>query len=267
MLLGQLFLLNFIVFSFLVIMSLVRRDGKVIRNIVIAGISLIVFFVIGNPDTDKNEIVKDDDPQEVKINKNKKLKRAEGPIPDPITYKGSGDDVIDIEKTEIGPIVLFINGNQDSDSKSFTIQGYDNKDKKTHRFLNTNDPYEGYTLDAVGTTSLLDINASGSWEVETHSIRSMEKVEFPGKLTGSNDAVFILEEEVSRATIEGNTDPSVSSPYLKIKGHELSTDKDDFINYLLVDVSDDNYQGKVKVDNYIEILTIETEGPWSIDLK
>lgn len=106
MLLGQFFLLSFIIFSFLFVMSLVRRDGKAIRNLVIAGISFIVFFVIVSPDNDENKTIKEDDPIKIEtneddieeINENKELTQAEGPIPDPITYDGSGDDVIDIEK-------------------------------------------------------------------------------------------------------------------------------------------------------------------------
>lgn len=287
MLLGQLSLLGLIIFGFLFIMSLFRKDRKTVPFFIITVAFSVVFFIIVTPESDNRKPEKitrkpaepeeiPEEPEELDVNiiedktdddDNTPIKLPEGPIPNPIPYEGNGDDVIEIKKPETGPIVLYVKGNQDSNRNHFTIHGYDDDDKLTDIFINIHDPYEGQTLDVSGRTSLLEIQASGAWEIEVRSVRSMEKINLPGKLTGEGDEVFILDDYVMSATIEGNKDTGPYAPQLKVIGYKPAVKADEFFYNSFLTTFDENYQGTVEVDDYIHILGVFAESPWSIEIE
>lgn len=175
------------------------------------------------------------------------------PIPEPIIYEGSGDDVIDIEKTEEGPIILYIEGNQGGGH--FAVKGFASDDKSTELFVNTTDSYSGTTLDPSGETILLEISSNGSWRIESQSARSMRMVESPGMIEGTGDEVVLVQGNTSKANITGNA----AGSHFAVRGYNPSSN-------LLVNTTD-VYEGTVRMDSDTFLLEITAVGDWSIDLE
>lgn len=175
------------------------------------------------------------------------------PIPDPIVYTGSGDDVIKIEKPEDELLLLYIKGN--SSSRHFAVLGYDGNNNRTNLYVNTTDPYEGITLDPDGTTSMLEISATGSWTIEARSVRSARVIEAPGKISGVGDEVILVIGTASTASFKGNP----SARHFAVRGYNPSPD-------LLVNTTD-IYEGTVLVRKGTYILEIIAVGAWELDLE
>lgn len=175
------------------------------------------------------------------------------PIPEAIVYEGTGDSVIKIEKTEDGPVVLFIKGN--GEGRHFAVKGYDDDDDPTELFVNTTDPYEGITLDPGGTTKMLEITGKGTWSIESRSIRSMRVVESPGSIEGIGNEVLLVEGNPSLAHIKGNS----GERHFAVKSYNPSRD-------LLVNTTD-AYEGTTRVEKAVFILEITAIGDWSIELE
>lgn len=248
-LIGQLGLLGFIIFGFLFMKSLIKSDGKGIQNFIITAIFSIIFLVALVP----NYI------------------DSKGFIPNSNVYKGHGSDKIDIEKVDDGPLVLYVEGNEDS--KHLSIDGYNENDKPVDDFSFSNEPYGGLLLffDSVllappETTSLKIIN-EGPWKVEARSLRTVETVKSPGKITGTGPDVFLVDGNVNKATIEANNNESTSRPRIQVWGYSLPTNKDRNKSFLIHSSSEKNYEGTVKVDDYVSVLAVRTEDPWTINLE
>lgn len=175
------------------------------------------------------------------------------PIPDHIVYSGTGDDVIKIEKPEDGPLLLYIKGN--SSSRHFAVLGYDDNDNRTQLFVNTTDSYEGITLDPGGTTTMLEVNATGSWTIETRSVRSARVLETPGRISGNGDEVIQVEGAASTASVKGNP----NARHFAVRGYSPMPD-------LMVNTTD-IYEGKVRVSRGTFILEIIAVGNWEIELE
>lgn len=249
MLLGQIGLLGFMIFGFLFIMSLIRKDGKVIRHFIISGIFLLVFSVIF-------------------ISNNSNNKNIE-PIPEPIIHEGNGDKNLDIEKVDEGPLILDVEGNENSGI--FSIHGYNDHDDLTKYLVGTFYPYKGTlfvpkkrVLDNP-ETSLLKIESeeNDAWKIEARSLRSIKAIESVGEIEGTDDDVLLIKEKFKEAKVtyeESHFD-------FKIDGYNTKADNSETYFYPLVDTSEDNDPDTFKIDEEINLLVVNAVGPWSIDIK
>lgn len=175
------------------------------------------------------------------------------PVPEPKVYSGSGDSVIAIEKPENGPAMFHISGNDSA--RHFSVTGYDAYDNRTSLFVNTTDPYTGFTLDPGGTTAMLEISAQGAWTVGVYSVRAARVVTSPGSISGTGDEVLQVTGSPSLATISGNP----NARHFAVKGYNPSSD-------LLVNTTD-VYTGTVRVARGTTVLEITAEGAWEITLE
>lgn len=174
-------------------------------------------------------------------------------IPEPIVYTGAGDDVISIEPLE-GIWVLTITGN--SGAHHFAVKGYDDASNYTELFVNTTEPYVGTTLDPSLSTTMLEITASGDWTIELRSVYEMETISAGQSISGTGDTVMLVSSPGKTATISGNAD----SHHFAVKSYGFTADD------LMVNTTDP-YEGKVMLKGDPFLITVDSEGDWTIALN
>lgn len=174
------------------------------------------------------------------------------PIPDPVVYTGSGDDVLSIEPPEVGPITLHITGNEGA--RHFAVESYDADGQWLDLLVNTTEPYQGVVLD-LGEAHELDISATGDWTIEVHPLRGATTVEIPGTIDGTGDYVFLLDGEPTIAHIIGNE----AERHYAVETYNKRWD-------LLVNTTD-FYDGRVRVESDAVIVVVTAVGPWSIEFE
>lgn len=172
------------------------------------------------------------------------------PIPAPVVYSGSGDDVIEIDPPE-GVYVLHITGN--ASASHFAVKGFTSSGDSTELFVNTVDPYDGVTIDPSLSTELLEISASGDWTIELVSIYSMPTISEGDTFDGTGDAILMVESYGSTATIKGND----SAQHFAVKSFGSSK------NDLLVNTVDP-YEGTVMLSGDPIILQVTSSDSWTI---
>lgn len=204
-------------------------------------------------DVEANDATETEKEEEEEVEPEPEPEPEPAPVPEAIVYEGNGDDVIKIEKTEEGPVVLFIKGNEES--RHFFVKGFDDNDNSTELFVNTTDIYEGITLDPRGTTTLLEISRKGPWTIESRSVRSMRAIESPGSIEGTGDEVLLVEGNPSLAKIKGNS----GERHFAVKSYD--PDKDLLVN------TTDAYEGTTRISKDAIIIEVTAIGEWTISLE
>ncbi len=176
------------------------------------------------------------------------------------TYKGTGDDILIVEKPEEGmPALLVIKGN--SASSHFSITSFDASRDMLDLLVNTTEFYSGIVaVDLpVGTeTTMLEVTATGSWSVEVYSIGASPKISKIKPKSDSGDNVLWIEGDASIAIITGNSKAS----HFAVEAYDSNGRYSD----LLVNTTE-RYSGKVLIPKNTLLLKITATGSWSIELK
>lgn len=201
--------------------------------------------------SEQNEPTPEVEPETVEEEPEEVVEPEPLPIPDANTYEGSGDDVIQIEKPEDGPVMFYVKGNDGA--RHMAIEGYDENDNRTSLFVNTTVPYEGITLDPQGTTTLLEISASGPWTIEARSTRSARTL--IDTIEGNGDEVILVDSDASVASIAGNP----NERHFSVTGYSPNRN-------LMVNTTD-VYDGTVRMDRDTILLEVTAAGDWTISLE
>ena len=182
---------------------------------------------------------------------------------DYFTYEGAGDDFIEIEKPEPASI-MHITGNEAE--RHFAVEGYDADGESTDTFVNKTKPYEGtVALDFEGEeTTHLEISAQSGddWTITIAPVFSTEDwVEAPGKITGEDDSIVIIDGEANMADIKGNE----AEKHFAVMGWQMEdeniTNWDTLVNAV------EKYEGTVRLEPNTRILEIKAVGEWTIDVQ
>ena len=178
------------------------------------------------------------------------------PEPEPIILSGSGDSIIDIEKSNISMVVHII-GN--SSSSHFAVTSYNKNGERIELLVNTTEPYNGIRpLDLMSGewTSRFEISASGDWIIEVLPLSSLRVLFVPGSIEGKDDEVFIVTGGIpDLAKINGNN----SSNYFGVLAYNGGRD-------LLVNTTDP-YDGTVMLNNKTIIIEVIAIDGWSIEIN
>lgn len=180
-------------------------------------------------------------------------KEPELVIPDDVVYSGSGDDVLTIEPLD-GAYVFYITGN--AGANHFAVTSYDSAGNYVDLLVNTTDPYNGLVVDLTQSATVLEIKATGDWQITLSSIYNVDIVSAGMTHTGSGDSVFLIAGDVSVATITGNA----GANHFAVKAYG-SNDSDLLVN------TTDPYEGKVLVKCDPAFFVVDSEGDWSITLE
>lgn len=176
------------------------------------------------------------------------------------TYSGTGGDVVEISKpSEQLPALLVVSGNRAS--RHFAVVARDNSGNRVGALVNTTEPYVGIVpvdLPPTTNTTLLEISATGSWQIQLYAIGAAQQVDVPGTFEGEGDNVLWIDGEPSRATIRGNA----------ASRHFAVTAYDGNGNPLGAQVNTtDPYSGTVIVPRQTLLLQISAVGSWSVELR
>lgn len=149
---------------------------------------------------------------------------AAGPVPKPVTYRGTGSKTIAVRKPEPGPVLVYVKGA--NANGLFQVSSLDEDGRSNGLVAHSLKPYEGVRLvDDVGfqETAKLTIEATGPWTVQLRSVRSAPA--FGSATSGSGDAVLRYTGRAGTATIRGG------APYTAFT---VTTHVDDFPKLLVV---------------------------------
>ena len=176
------------------------------------------------------------------------------------TYSGSGDDLVDLSKPDEGlPALLVVQGN--AAGRHFAVVARDKDGGRIGALVNTTEPYTGFVpvdLPPTTTTTLLEISASGNWQIQVYSIGSSPTVDVPGMFEGDSDSVLWMTGEASRATIQGNPDGShFAVVAYDGRGARLGA----IVN------TTDPYSGTVLVPRGTLLLEVTAVGSWQVEVR
>ena len=132
---------------------------------------------------------------------------ATGPVPEPVTYRGSGTKVLKIRRPEAGDALVYLKADPGRDGL-LTVFGVDSAGRRTGFTLTSfGKAYEGVRLldlTSLTRTTALEISTEGRWVVEIRSARSAPA--FGGTASGRGDTVFRYDGAAGTATIRGGAD-------------------------------------------------------------
>lgn len=174
-------------------------------------------------------------------------------IADPVSYSGTGDDVIEVTPFADALYVFEITGN--SDERYFAVKSFDSQ-KNGKLLVNTTDRYSGITMDTGFDVAMLQVTATGSWQITQHSIYDMDVLEQGQTYHGTGDKIILVRNSGKTASITGNA----SERYFSIKSYDSQGRGDLLVN------TTDKYDGKVILNNPI-IFQVSAIGDWSITLN
>ena len=176
------------------------------------------------------------------------------PAPQPIVFKGTTTDVVDVKKWD-GPAILKI---KYTGGGNFAIQNYDSSGSQIDLLVNTIGNYQGTVpldfLDSESTTRL-QITASGPWEIDILPINQIRQVNIPGTFTGTgDDIVSLIGGSPDLLKVDARTASSNFVVYSYGSSRSLA------INEIAP------YTGTVILESDVSLLSIQATGPWSIEV-
>ena len=125
-----------------------------------------------------------------------------GPVPAPVTYRGTGTKVLAIRRPEPGDALVYVKGRPGDGL--FSVFGIDAKGQRNGFVITSTEAYEGVrVLDVtrLAPTASLEIEAAGSWVVQIRSARAARG--FSGSFAGAGDQVLRYTGGAGVAAIRG----------------------------------------------------------------
>ena len=171
--------------------------------------------------------------------------------PKPVEYSGQGDTVLKVEK----PSDIMVGTFTYQGSSNFIVASLDSNLDRIDGLVNTIGTYSGTVLMDVGQgeqTTALEIQTDGPWTVKLEDWQTAET--FSKKTEGAGDDVRIFDGQPGIANIKHQGD---SNFIVRIYSSDGS---DGLVNEI------GNYQGTVPLRTDFGIVTIQSEGTWSINV-
>lgn len=171
--------------------------------------------------------------------------------PEPKTYTGVGDDVIQVEL----PDTLSIAKITYTGGSNFSVFNLDSSFNPLDLLVNTIGSYSGIValnFSGNGTTAGFEIAASGPWEITLYSLLFAEQ--FDDSVTGSGDNVLIYtgaSGNVAHITNDGSSNFVV---------YAYGSRQDLLVNEI------GSYDGTVRIQPDTLVFEVRSEGSWTIDV-
>lgn len=177
------------------------------------------------------------------------------PVPQPLEFSGSGDDVLAIDKNfDVGIIKLTYTG-----SSNFIVYTHGADGEKLELLVNTIGNYSGTRpfdfLDNQNTAKI-SVESSGSWTITIYPLATeYMHICGAGTCTGTGDDVIALvnvEPDTAKITHEGEANfivRAIGSNGMDLVVNEIG-----------------NYSGTVMLDRDVFLIEIMADGNWTMDI-
>lgn len=175
------------------------------------------------------------------------------PVPDPVTYTGNGDDVVEIAPFPGALYVFEITGNDAE--RNFAVKTYTSDGEYSELLVNTLDKYHGITMDPGFDVSTIEVKSAGDWTITQHSIYDMDVMQSGQTYNGTGDGIVLVKGGGSTAAITGND----AERHFAVRAYNAQGSSSLLVNEL------GKYSGKVVVSDPI-IFQVSAVGDWSITL-
>lgn len=171
-------------------------------------------------------------------------------------HRGTGDDVININRPEQAPALLLINGN--SNRGNFAIWALDEAGGQTDLLVNTTARYQGRVLTGPDTEGL-EINAESAWSVAVFQVAAAATpISSGATVSGDGDDVLWIDGSAATAQITGNAAGENFAVWaMDARGLPLD---------LLVNTIEE-YTGRVRIPSGTRLLAVSASGSWTITLN
>ena len=176
-------------------------------------------------------------------------------MPEPITYTGSGDDVIEIETFSEFQWYLHIEGNETAEY--FGVKGYDENDNKVATLVNTTSSYSGDVIDSSFTIKTLEIISKADWSITIAPTLSLPSYGEGESIQGKGDAIVVLQPSLSTVSaVHHGKENFIVTEYT---GNPITeTNMQLFLNEI------GKYEGKLKLSKDAFILEIISKEDWEL---
>jgi hypothetical protein len=178
------------------------------------------------------------------------------PLPQPISFQGTGDSVVDVVKWR-GPAILHA---RHSGYANFAIWNYGEDNQKIDLLVNTIGNYDGYLavdfLDREMTTRFA-VTADGPWQLDLLPLESAEIVDVPGTISHAGDYVFWLRSRSKADLLKAQSSPQMSN--FAVYAYSKSGGRDLVINEIAP------YSGTVPIAPDTFLVVVTAEGQWTLE--
>lgn len=182
--------------------------------------------------------------------------RTLGPVPKPVTYRGTGSKTVRIRKPEAGTVILDVTG-RPARNGFFAVYAISENGARIPVVSGFERAYQGsWLLDAitVATTTALEIDASGPWTMTLRSTRSAPEM---GRVaSGSGNTVFLYTGKAGVATLRGGT----ANKVFRVQTHERG-----FPRLVLTHLG--TYSGTKPWPAGPVLVEVHTTGRWTITVR
>jgi hypothetical protein len=177
------------------------------------------------------------------------------PAPEPITYTGTGDSIIDVERSWEGPSLVELNY---TGAHNFIVKNIDENNEMIDGLANAIGEYSGRTfIDAFKdeNTRRISVESSGPWTITIYPLDTQyfHSCVVPGTCEGIGDDVIYLDgnADTLQASYSGEHNFIVTS---------YGTSYDGLINEI------GQYNGTVLVPKGANFIKVIASGPWTFDI-
>lgn len=176
------------------------------------------------------------------------------PVVGSVTFKGQGDDIIEIHKPSQPAVLAFQHGGQ----ANFIVTSNDGNGNLIGLLVNTIGEYEGVRLINFlegQQVRRLAITADGPWQIDLLDLKQAHQGQVPGRVTGKGDDVVVL----------GGGKADIAEVEHKGQANFIVTAYGGMFPDLLINEIGP-YSGKVLLKR-ATVLEIVADGEWTIDVS
>lgn len=182
--------------------------------------------------------------------------RTLGPVPKPVTYRGTGSKTIRIRKPGSGVAIVDLSGRA-AGNGVFAVYALGANGARIPVVTAFGPSYKGSRLldaTALTTTTSLEVQASGPWTVTVRSTRSAR--ELGRSASGSGDTVFLYTGKAGTARVHGGTERALFAVKAMENGFPRSV-----VNHVGA------YAGTAPWPAGPVLVEVQSKGPWTIVVR
>jgi hypothetical protein len=181
---------------------------------------------------------------------------TQAPQPKPMTYSGSGDEVVKFKKALTEPMLITTTWTGGSDNN--TIYAYDADGNEGDLIVNTIGAYKGTNIVNLydgDNVKALKIEGSGNWRVTLRALTDAKRWDGTGTYKGTSDDVINVDGVFDGLDSMGFKSTNADG---NITVYGLGDNEELIVNEI------GNFSGKYLVPNGTVLLRISSDGRWEL---